>query len=255
MNFRRSLFTAALALFLAAANALPPAERFWGEVEWFRAPGNDLNLAELDTMALKLGTRLASMPEFIAPRGKLLYYSGGHSWFPPRPPSFVFHGAVPAPGSGFPTTPSRGVYAYYSFQSGDRDLDDFLRSAYLQEIDSGYAPARFHDYPVKSRGSFHNRMWASQAYAWHYLAQDEPLFGGLPWLGTAYGYFIDGISVILLASITNRLAKDPGDPGHLRYAATGVGLIAVNRLLTVPFGNSQIEKHNRIARSGYKVPR
>ena len=256
MNFRLPLFCTAWVLsVVVTVKAVPPDQDFWGKVKWFRAPLNDLHLAELDTMARKLGASRSSLPTFIAPKDKLLYYYGGSSFFPPRPPSFVFHAAVPVPTSGFPTTPSRDYYSYYSFQSGDLELDEFLRSAYLQEMDPTYFPPRFHDYPVKSRHSFHNRMWLSQGYAWQYLAQDEPLFGGTPLLLTGYGYFIDGVSMILIASIIQRLAQDPGNPAHLSYAATGMGLIAVNRLLTIPFGNSQIEKHNRIARSGYKVPR
>jgi hypothetical protein len=238
-------------------NAAPAAERFYSQVRWYRAPLNDLHVAEVDTMAHKLGMRQRPYPTILAPKGKVLGYGTPSTGiFQPNPLNFAFLGAVPEPGDGFPITPSRDGSTYYAFQSGDESLNDFLRFAYLQEIDPRFTPPLgFRDYPVKNRNTFHGRMWLSQGYAWQYLLEEEPFFYRFPLPWMAGGYVVDGISAILIASIVHRLVQHPADPGHLGYAAQGLGMIAFTRLITVPFGNAQIAKHNQIAGSGYKIPR
>jgi hypothetical protein len=253
VRFRARFFLpVSLALSFVPAFGLPDPS--WsGPRVWFPAASDDLHLPELDTMARKLGMKKES-PGLFFDKNKTLYYSGKTSILGTMPLNFMFYGAVPNPTREFPVTPSNDSIAYYAFQGSNPALQNFFRSAYLQEIDAAYAPpSGYRDYAPKSARTFHRRMWLSQGYAWQYLAQDEPLMGGANLMLTAYGYVWDALSAALITALAVNIAREP-DAGSIGGAALGVGLVAGYRLLTIPIGNGQIRDRNRIARSGYRVP-
>jgi hypothetical protein len=150
---------------------------------------------------------------------------------------------------------SHGPHSYYAFGARNANLRLFLEEAYRQELDPRHADAMVsREYPVKDLSTFDRRMWLSQGYAWQYAAQDDP-FRKAPLLWTTVGYFVDLLAVLIVTSVVKEALSRPEDPGPIALnAATGVGLIALNRLITVPFGRDYIRDYNRIAGSGYKIP-
>ena len=249
-------FATLIVLACLTANAAPGIDPTWGPEYWIPAGPQGLQMDKVDTLARKLGTVPYGQGPFGAAVPLYQWYSVNTSVWHPIHLYFSFYAAVPDPsGKSFPWLFSFSPYSYYAFGARNANLRTFLEEAYRQELDPRHADVMVsREYPVKDLSVFDHRMWLSQGYAWQYAAQNDP-FRAAPKLCTAWGYFVDVLAVLVVTSLVQEAAAGPKDPAAFSaHALTGIGLIAANRLITVPLGHDYIRDYNRIAGSGYKIP-
>ncbi len=227
---------------------------------WRVAESNELHVNLVDSLARKLG--MAPTTSTLS-KGRFLSYSGKIELLSPLPLSFQFHAAVTNPSTdSFPTRRSDTTLSYYGFRTSglttsNNGFHKFLESAYRQEIEPEYASGMDSVvYDTKDIAVFRRRLWLSQGYAWQSIAQNNVFSGPTAWLWASHGYFIDACAGVIAVALVGRAVAGQNDLGFYAVGATtGIGVIALNRLIVVPLGTSYVNNYNRIVKSGYRIPK